>query len=150
MKTLTIKNLNGYVAKSGNNFIISDEYGQKEFWKLAIKAIKTFGNNEIEFYSIEKNFKLLKYPKTDLKRSLHTMLTKGNFTKSESLLLIEYFNFPKDKYLGEQLKLKFSNRKYPTGKAWQKEHYNIDHSNPREVNRKRSVPARNVRKYKKK
>lgn len=60
-------------------------------------------------------------------------------------------NRPKNqKKLSEQLKLKFSNRKYPTGKAWQKEHYNIDHSNPREVNRNRSVPARNVRKYKKK
>jgi len=51
------------------------------------------------------------------------------------------------KMLSEQMKLDFNiaSRSYPRGKAWQKEHYNIDHSSKSEVKRVRKVPARNTR-----
>jgi len=52
------------------------------------------------------------------------------------------------KMLSEQMKLDFNiaSRSYPRGKAWQKEHYNIDHSSKSETKRVRKVPARNVKK----
>ena len=52
------------------------------------------------------------------------------------------------KMLSEQMKLDFNanTRSYPRGRAWSKEHYNIDHSSKSEVKRKRKVPARNSRK----
>lgn len=52
------------------------------------------------------------------------------------------------KMLSEQMKLDFNanSRNYPTGRAWSKEHYNIDHASKTETKRKRKVPARNSRK----
>jgi hypothetical protein len=146
MKTLLIQRYNGYLAKHKNDLLLTNEFGVQSFWDFVIKSIKTFGFVEIDFYSVEspKNFK--KYTKTDIKRSLHTQLTKGVFSKTETLLLIDYFGFPKEKYLSEQMTLKFPKAK-PTGRAWQKEHYNIDHSNKKEVAYKRKkAPARNARK----
>jgi len=52
------------------------------------------------------------------------------------------------KMLSEQMKLDFNanTRTYPRGRAWSKEHYNIDHASKTETKRKRKVPARNSRK----
>ena len=152
MKTLLIDGYQSYAAESSNGFqlITNEPMSLEAFWKFAARSIKTFAPFKLEFYVLHKNMKYSKYTKTELKRGLHRAI-KGqptlNLTKSEIDTLIEYFDFPKDKYLSEQMKIKFSaNRSYPRGRAWSKEHYNIDHSSKSEVKRKRKVPARNSRK----
>ena len=150
MNTITIEGFNAYACKGQRGSImICNEMGLQIFWKFAAKAIKKF-NGPLEFYSLTSTMRFAKYSQTELKRGLHRALM-GQYpielTKSELETLLTYFNFPRDKYLGEQMKIKFPTlRKYPTGKAWQKEHYNIDHANKGEVNRKRKKPAQNAKK----
>jgi len=142
--------------KDGSIYIITERHSKNcvvvtgghryDILKVLARWSKYFNGGDISVNEITKGTKY-KVTKKELKAVFQYALEtkyKG-FTVVEKIALIEIFNIKVTAFLSEQLKIKFPKPK-PKGKAWSKEHYNIDHKNKTEVSRKRKVPARNARK----
>lgn len=149
MKIQDVKGGGFFIATAPYNWnsVIITDVGHYGPLKVLANSKKYFSGYYPDFFYVSGS-KIKKITKVELKSTFRHALEMDPkfFTMAEIQELAKIFKMRIDSNLSEQLKIQFKNRTYPRGAAWSKEHYNIDHSNPREVSRKRTVKARNARK----